>query len=91
MASDTPRRPRAGRNLAAAIVSSLVLGGLVLVALFTWKWLFAVVVIAAMVIAVREFTAAFAHSGIRLARTPLYAGAVIIPAAPSARHRWLRA
>lgn len=72
---------RAGRNLPAAIASGLVLGALVIVTLATVKWLFAVLVIAALVIAVREFVQAFAQRGIHLSRTPLIIGAIAIPAA----------
>ena len=79
MSDGSRRRPRAGRNLVAAIASSLALGALVIISLFTWKWLFAVVVIVALVISVREFVQAFAQNGIRLSRAPLYAGAILIP------------
>ena len=71
---------RAGRNLPAAIASGVVLGLVVAVSLFTLKWIFAVVVIVALLIAVQEFVQAFARNSIRLARTPLYAGTVAIPA-----------
>ena len=71
---------RAGRNLPAAIASGVVLAIVVILSLFTFKWLFAIVVIAALVIAVHEFDNAFAQAGIRLARTPLFVGAVAIPA-----------
>lgn len=71
---------RAGRNLPAAIASSLVLGALVLVSLFTLKWLFVLVVIAALLIASRELVSAFQGVGIRIARTPVYASAAILPA-----------
>jgi len=79
-AGDVPSAPsRAGRNLPAAIASGVVLALVVLVSLFTLKWIFALVVIAAILIAVREFVQAFAKSGIRLARTPLYTAAVVVP------------
>lgn len=71
---------RAGRNLPAAIASSLVLGALVLVSLFTLKWLFVLVVIAALLIASRELVSAFQGVGIKIARTPVYASAAILPA-----------
>ena len=71
---------RAGRNLPAAVASSLVLGALVLVSLFTLKWLFVVVVSAALLIASRELVSAFQGAGIRIARTPVYASAAILPA-----------
>ncbi|MEZ5116275.1 MAG: phosphatidate cytidylyltransferase [Candidatus Nanopelagicales bacterium] len=76
-----PATSRAGRNLPAAIASGVALGAVVLVSLFTVKWLFAVVAAAAIVIGIAELTGAFAGRGIRLARTPLYASAVIGSAA----------
>jgi len=57
-----------------------VLGALVLVSLFTLKWLFVVVVSAALLIASRELVSAFQGAGIRIARTPVYASAAILPA-----------
>lgn len=78
--SGPPSGSRAGRNLPAAIASSVVLGVLVLVSLFTVKWLFVVVVIAALVIASHEMVNAFLGAGIRIARTAVYAAAVILPA-----------
>ena len=82
MADSTAKRPsRAGRNLPAAILSALVLAALVLVSLFTVKWLFAIVVIAALLIAVHEFVLAFGQRGVQISRAPLYAGAVAIPGA----------
>jgi phosphatidate cytidylyltransferase len=74
-------KSRAGRNLPAAIASAVVLAAVVLVSLFTLKWIFAVVVIVALIIAISELVAAFGQSGIRLARTPLYVAAVAVPAA----------
>jgi len=71
---------RAGRNLPAAIASAVVLALIVIVSLFTVKWLFAIVVIIALLIAVREFVDALAGRGIQIARTPVYAAAVILPA-----------
>ena len=71
---------RAGRNLPAAIASSLILGAVVLVSLFTVKWLFCVVVTVALLIAVHEFVSAFAHRDIRIARTPLYVATAVMPA-----------
>jgi len=71
---------RAGRNLPAAIISSLILGGVVLASLFTVKWLFCVVVTIALLIAVHEFVSAFAHRDIRIARTPLYIATAVMPA-----------
>ena len=75
-----PAPSRAGRNLPAAIASGVVLALVVLVSLFTLKWIFAVVVVVAIVIGVSELVAAYAHANIRIARTPLYAAAVAVPA-----------
>lgn len=77
-ASEKPSR--AGRNLPAAIISSLILGAVVLASLFTVKWLFCVVVTVALLIAVHEFVSAFAHRDIRIARTPLYVATAVMPA-----------
>lgn len=84
--SDKPAAPkgkksRAGRNLPAAIVSALILAAVVLVSLFTIKWLFAIVVIVVIVVAVREFVQAFSQRDIHIARTPLFITAVVLPAA----------
>jgi len=72
---------RAGRNLPAAIASGVALGIVVLITLFTLKWLFGIVVIAAIAIAVHEFVGAFAQRDIRIARSPLFASAIITPIA----------
>ncbi len=74
-------KSRAGRNLPAAVASGVVLAVVVLVSLFTLKWLFAVVVIAALIVAAHELFQAFAQASIRLTRTPVYAAVVVIPAA----------
>jgi phosphatidate cytidylyltransferase len=71
--SSTPApTSRAGRNLPAAIASGVALGAIVAITLFTYKWTFAVVVIAALLIALYEFARTFALSGIRITRTPVY-------------------
>lgn len=75
-----PTKSRAGRNLPAAIASGVALGAVVLLSLFFVKWLFVVVVVAALVIATHEFVQAFVGAGIRLARTPVYIAAVLVPA-----------
>jgi phosphatidate cytidylyltransferase len=74
-------KSRAGRNLPAAVASGVVLAVVVLVSLFTVKWLFAVVVIVALIIAAHELFQAFAQASIRLTRTPVFAAVVVIPAA----------
>lgn len=70
---------RAGRNLPAAIASSVALAALVLVSLFTVKWLFVIVVVIALLIAAHEFVQAFSGAGIKVARTAVYSATVIIP------------
>jgi phosphatidate cytidylyltransferase len=75
-----PAKSRAGRNLPAAVASAVVLAALVLVTLFTVTWLFAALVVVALLIAVHELFQAFAESSIRLARSPIYVGVVVIPA-----------
>ena len=70
---------RAGRNLPAAIASGVILGAIVLLSLFTLKWTFAIVVIAALMIAVFEFAKAFGQRGIRVARLPLVVFTIAIP------------
>jgi phosphatidate cytidylyltransferase len=72
-------KSRAGRNLPAAIASGVVLAVVVIASLFTYKWLFIIVVIATMLVAVSEVIAAFANVSIRVARTPAYAATVVIP------------
>lgn len=76
-----PKASRAGRNLPVAIASGVVLGALILATLFWQKWLFGVLAGLALVIAVHEFHDAFAHRGIRLARSPLYASVAVSVAA----------
>ncbi len=72
-------KSKAGRNLPAAIASGVALAVVVIVSLFTLKWLFVVVVIGTMLIAVREIVAAFAGVGIKVARAPAYASTIAIP------------
>jgi phosphatidate cytidylyltransferase len=74
------RASRAGRNLPAAIASGVALVAIVLVSLFTVKWLFGVVVVIALLIAGREFVSAFQGRNIRVARTPVYLSILTFPA-----------
>ena len=74
-----PKGSRAGRNLPAAIASGVVLAVIVIVSLFTVKWLFGVVVIAALAIAMREMVTAFGVRDIKIARVPAYSAVVILP------------
>lgn len=79
MGQPAPSPSRAGRNLPAAIASGVGLGALVVLTLFTWKWTFAVLAIAAVLVAVHEFVQAFATRGIHVARTPLVITTVVLP------------
>lgn len=73
-------KSRAGRNLPAAIASGVFLVAVVLVSLFTVKWIFGIVVIVAIFIAAREMVQAFRGADIAVARTPVYLSVVILPA-----------
>ena len=70
---------RAGRNLPAAIGSGVVLAFVVVASLFVVKWVFAVVVVAALLISAHELRQAFGRNDIQLARTPLFVGTLLIP------------
>ncbi len=72
-------RAKAGRNLPAAIASAVVLAILVIVSLFTIKWLFGVLAIAALLVAVHEFVSVLRSQGVHVARTPVYLATVAIP------------
>ena len=72
---------RAGRNLVAAVAAGVVLAGLVLISLFTAKWLFGVVAGVALIIAVHEFKAALANRGITLDVITLDIGVVAVTTA----------
>lgn len=71
---------RAGRNLPAAIASGVGLAILILVTLFTWKWTFAVLAIAAALMAAHELIQAFGGRGIHIARTPFIITTIVLPA-----------
>ena len=79
-ASSSAPSSRAGRNLPAAIASGVALGAIVIVSLAFLPWLFVIVVIATMLVAVHEVVAAFAGVGVRVARTPAFAATVVVPA-----------
>lgn len=78
-ASVEPAASRAGRNLPVAILVGVALGAMIIVSLVFYKYLFAVVVTGAMLIAVWELYNAFLHNDIRVARTPLYVTAFVSP------------
>jgi phosphatidate cytidylyltransferase len=79
VASSEPSTSRAGRNLPVAIAVGLGLGAIIILSLIFNKYLFAVVVTVAMVIAVWELHGAFLHNDIRIARSPLYLTALAGP------------
>ena len=70
---------KAGRNLPAAVASGLVLALLVIVSLVTIKWLFGVLAVAALLVAVHEFVSVLRSKGIHVARTPVYIATAAIP------------
>lgn len=74
-----PTPSRAGRNLPMAILVGVGLGALVIASLVFNKYLFALLVSAAMLIAVWELYNAFLHNNIRIARSPLYVVAIVGP------------
>ncbi len=74
-----PSTSRAGRNLPVAIAVGLALGAMLVLSLIFNKYLFAVVVTVAMLIAVWELHGAFLHNNIRVARSPLYLTALAGP------------
>ncbi|MCU0297806.1 MAG: phosphatidate cytidylyltransferase, partial [Candidatus Nanopelagicales bacterium] len=67
-----PPKSRAGRNLPVAIAVGVGLGALIIATLAFYKYLFAVLVTAAILVAVWELYNAFLHNDIKLARSPLY-------------------
>lgn len=75
------RKPRAGRNLPAAIATGVGLIALICLTLFTYRWTFGVLVSIAMVIAVLEFSNAFKQAGIRLERVTVALAAAVMPLA----------
>lgn len=79
MSPDTPTS-KAGRNLPAAIASGVALVAIVIVSLSTVKWIFGVVAIIALLIAVHEFVTVLHRRNISVSRTPVYLATVIIPA-----------
>ncbi len=77
--------PKAGRNLPAAIAVGVALGVVALVTLFLQPWLFIALACVCICIGIWEITNAFANTGVRIARTPLYIGAV---ACSAATYQW---
>jgi phosphatidate cytidylyltransferase len=69
---------RAGRNLRAAIVVGLLLGGLALVTLFTIKVIFLIYVAAAVALGLWELTRVLEVRGVRLPLVPVAAGGAVM-------------
>jgi phosphatidate cytidylyltransferase len=67
---------RAGRDLSSAIGVGLLLGVLIGVSLFIYRWVFGLFVAAAVVLGVLEFAGALARRGIVVPRVLVIAGAV---------------
>jgi phosphatidate cytidylyltransferase len=77
-----PRKPRAGRNLPAAIAVGVGLGAVIIVSLLLVKALFLVVVAAAVGVGIWELTSRLAErKEIRVPRVPLIVGGVAMVAA----------
>lgn len=72
--------PKAGRNLPAAIASGVALIVVVILSLFTVKWIFGVIAIIALVAAVHEFVTVLHRRNIAVSRAPVYLATAIIPA-----------
>ena len=77
--------PSAGRNLPAAIGVGVGLGGVALFTLFVQPWLFVGLACVAICIGIWELSNAFANYGVRIARTPIYLGAI---ASSFATYQW---
>lgn len=77
--------PKAGRNLPAAIAVGVALGLVALGTLFLQPWLFIALACVCICIGIWEITNAFANTGVRIARTPLYLGAI---ACSAATYQW---
>jgi phosphatidate cytidylyltransferase len=73
-ASEPPKRTRTGRNLPAAIAIGVVLGGLVLVTLFTVKSTFLAYMGAVVGVGLWELRQALADRGISIPLIPIVAG-----------------
>ncbi|WP_106850693.1 phosphatidate cytidylyltransferase [Blastococcus sp. Marseille-P5729] len=74
--SGPAKRPagRAGRDLGAAIGVGLAIGVLVVLALYLYRPAFGLIVLAAVVVAVREVALAVRHAAIEVAAVPLMLG-----------------
>ncbi len=73
-----PKQSRAGRNLPLAIASGVGLATMIIVTLVFLKWLFMVVVVAAVLVAIWELDRGFRAKGINLPQEPLMLGGTVM-------------
>jgi phosphatidate cytidylyltransferase len=73
-----PQQSRAGRNLPLAIASGVGLATLIIVTLVFVKWLFMVVVAAAVLVAIWELDRGFRAKGVNLPQEPLMLGGTVM-------------
>ena len=78
-------QPKAGRNLPVALGVGVLLGGAVVVTLFTQRWAFVALVALAVAVAVVELGIALNPGAGMLARLPLAAGGVVVVVATYVR------
>ena len=69
---------RAGRNLPVAIASGVGLATMIIVTLVFLKWLFMVVVVAAVLVAIWELDRGFRAKGVNLPQEPLMLGGTVM-------------
>ena len=80
--TSVPATGRAGRNLPAAIAVAVILASLVIGTLYTYRPLFVLLVVAAIMLAVHEVAQAFARRGVHVQPVAVYAGGLAIVASP---------
>jgi len=85
VSTEPAKKSKAGRNLPVAIGVGVAIGGVALLTLFTYQWLFVVLACAAICVGIWEVTNSFANVGIRIARTPVYLAAI---AGSAATYHW---
>ena len=78
-AQPAPAASRAGRNLPAAIGVGVLLAAIALASLYWQRWLFVLVIVAAIVIGTDELATALRSKGIALSKIPLLTAAVLLP------------
>ena len=76
--STATKQSRAGRNLPLAIASGVGLATMIIVTLVFLKWLFMVVVVAAVLVAIWELDRGFRAKGINLPQEPLMLGGTVM-------------